>query len=53
MNAFAQNIVNVALANKDSFLFHEADEYGSGLIGATKPLSKAIFSKWSKGLKPF
>jgi hypothetical protein len=41
---FAKNIVNEALMNKDSFLFHEAEGYKSGLIGYHKPLSRAIFS---------
>lgn len=41
---FAKNIVNEALVNKDSFLFHEAEEYESGLIGYLKPLSQAMFS---------
>ncbi len=41
---FAKNIVNEALANKDSFLFHEAEGYESGLIGYHKPLSHAMFS---------
>lgn len=41
---FAKNIVNEALANKNSFLFHEAEGYESGLIGYHKPLSQAMFS---------
>lgn len=41
---FAKNIVNEALANKDSFLFHEVEGYESGLIGYIKPLSQAMFS---------
>lgn len=44
LKTFARNIVNEALVNKDSFLFHETDEYESGLIGYHKPLSQAIFS---------
>ena len=36
--------MNEALANKDSFLFHEAEGYESGLIGYIKPLSQAMFS---------
>jgi len=43
---FAKNIVNEALANKDSFLFHEAEGYQSGLIGYHKPLSQAMFSNF-------
>ncbi|HKQ57348.1 MAG TPA: hypothetical protein VJY35_05735 [Candidatus Eisenbacteria bacterium] len=41
---FARNIVAEALANKNSFLFHEAEGYESGLIGYHKPLSQAMFS---------
>ena len=43
---FAKNIVNEAIANKDSFLFHEAEGYESGLIGYHKPLSQAMFSNY-------
>ena len=44
VETFAKNIVNEALANRDSFLFHEAEGYESGLIGYQKPLSQAMFS---------
>jgi hypothetical protein len=43
---FAKNIVNEALRNKDSFLFHEAEGYESGLLGYLKPLSQAMFSSY-------
>lgn len=43
---FAKNIVNEALANKDSFLYHEAEGYESGLIGYHKPLSQAMFANY-------
>lgn len=43
---FSKNIVNEALANKDSFLFHESEGYESGLIGYHKPLSQAMFSNY-------
>ena len=46
IETFSKNIVNAALANKDSFLFHETDGYESGLIGYQKPLSQAMFSKY-------
>ncbi len=46
VDIFAKNIVNAALANKDSFLYHEADGYESGLIGYHKPLSQAMFSDY-------
>ncbi|MDB5989457.1 MAG: hypothetical protein JWQ10_860 [Herbaspirillum sp.] len=44
IDTFAKNIVNEALANKDSFLYHEAEGYESGLIGYHKPLSQAMFA---------
>lgn len=47
VETFAKNIVNEALANRDSFLFHETEGYESGLIGYHKPLSQAMFSNYS------
>ena len=44
---FARNIVNEALANRDSFIFHEAEGYDSGLIGYHKPLTQTMFSDYS------
>jgi hypothetical protein len=44
VETFAQNILNEALMNRDSFLYHEADGYQSGLMGYHKPLSQAMFS---------
>lgn len=46
VETFAKNIVNEALANKDSFLFHEAEGYESGLLGYHKPISQAIFGNY-------
>lgn len=46
VETFAHNIVNEALANKDSFLYHEAEGYESGLIGYHKPLSQAMFANY-------
>lgn len=46
IEVFAKNIVDEALANKDSFLFHETEIYESGLIGYHKPLSQAMFSNF-------
>ncbi len=43
---FARNLLNEALANRDSFIFHEADGYESGLIGYHKPLSQAMFANY-------
>lgn len=46
VETFSKNIMNEAIANKDSFLFHEAEGYESGLIGYHKPLSQAMFSNY-------
>jgi hypothetical protein len=46
VETFGKNIVAEAIANKDSFLFHEAEGYHSGLIGYHKPLSQAMFSNY-------
>ncbi len=46
VETFGKNIVAEAIANKDSFLFHEAEGYHSGLIGYHKPLSHAMFSNY-------
>jgi hypothetical protein len=43
---FAKNIVNEALLNKDSFLYHEAAGFESGLIGYHQPLSQAMFANY-------
>lgn len=44
IQTLSKNIVNEALINKNSFLYHEAEGYESGLIGYHKPLSQAMFS---------
>ncbi|WP_196094325.1 hypothetical protein, partial [Acinetobacter baumannii] len=44
---FARNIVNEAINNKESFIYHEAEWYDSGLIGQTKPITQAIFSNFN------
>jgi hypothetical protein len=46
VETFAKNILNEALANTDSFLYHEAEGYESGLIGYLKPLSQAMFANY-------
>jgi len=46
IQTFATNIVNEAIENKSSFLYHEAAEYESGLMGHYKPISQAIFSNY-------
>lgn len=46
IKTFANNIVNEAVENRNSFLYHETAGYESGLIGDYKPLSRAIFANY-------
>lgn len=46
IDIFGKNLVREAIANKDSFLYHEAEGYDSGLIGYHKPLTQAMFSNY-------
>jgi len=46
IQTFAKNIVNEALENKDSFLYHETAGYESGMIGNYKPICQSIFSNY-------
>jgi hypothetical protein len=43
MGQFAKNVSTEAIANTDSNLYHEDDRYQSGLFGALKPFSQAIY----------
>ena len=40
---FGRNVVGAAIQNPNSFMYHEAEGYTSGLLGYLKPLSQAIF----------
>ena len=40
---FGRNVVTAAIENPNSFMYHEAEGYSSGLLGYLKPLSQAIF----------
>jgi hypothetical protein len=46
IQTFAKNIVNEALENKDSFLYHETAGNESGMIGNYKPICQSIFSNY-------
>lgn len=46
VGTFARNVVNEAIRDKDSFLYHEAEGYESGLMGYVKPLSQAMFANY-------
>jgi hypothetical protein len=47
IGTFTRNIVGEALAQTDSFLYHETDGYQVGLLGHEKPLSQAIFGDYA------
>lgn len=47
LGTFAKNIAAEAIANHDSILYHEADEFSSGLLGQLKPFSQAIFGDYA------
>ena len=46
VGTFAKNIINEAIINKESFLYHEAEGYESGLLGYIKPMSQAMFTNY-------
>ncbi|MFM0263112.1 hypothetical protein [Paraburkholderia sediminicola] len=46
VGTFARNLVKEALANPDSFLYHESEGYESGFLGYYKPLTQAIFANY-------
>ena len=46
IQTFANNVVNEALENRDSFLYHETAGYESGLIGNYQPICQTIFSNY-------
>lgn len=46
VRVFGKNIVTAAIENKSSFIYTETDEYDSGLLGYTKPISSALFANF-------
>jgi hypothetical protein len=46
IQTFTCNIVNEAIENRNSFIYHESAGYQSGLIGHFKPISLAIFGNY-------
>jgi hypothetical protein len=46
IGTFAKNIVGEAIANRDSFLYHETEGFYTGLMGYHKPISQALFGNW-------
>ncbi|MFC5580053.1 hypothetical protein [Rhodanobacter terrae] len=47
VGTFASNFVGAAIANKDSFIYHETTPwYWSGFLGMTQPVVKAMFADY-------
>jgi hypothetical protein len=47
VRVFASNLLNAALANKNSFIYHETQAgYRSGFFGYAKPITQAMFSNY-------
>lgn len=44
VQTFARNVFSEALANRNSFLYHETEGYYTGLIGYHKPITQAMFA---------
>jgi hypothetical protein len=47
LGTFSKNMSAEAISNRDSNLYHESDEFSSGLIGQIKPFSLAIYGDYS------
>lgn len=43
---FARNITTESISNTESFLYHEAEGYYSGLLGYTKPVTSVLYSNY-------
>ncbi|WP_373092784.1 hypothetical protein [Zhongshania sp.] len=46
IKVFGKNILNAALADTDSFIYHEENEYDSGYIGHLRPISRVIYGNF-------
>ncbi|WP_259466129.1 hypothetical protein, partial [Pseudomonas aeruginosa] len=43
---FSRNITTQAISFKESFIYHESNEYDSGFIGLHKPISQTMFGDY-------
>ena len=43
---FSRNVVEAAIENRNSFMYHETDGYMTGLMGYHKPISQSIFGDY-------
>lgn len=46
LETFAKNITSEAIANRDSFAYHEVEGYFTGYVGFYKPLTKALYGNY-------
>ena len=46
IETFAKNFTEQAIANKDSFVYHEVETYESGYIGFHKPITRAVYGNY-------
>lgn len=46
LDTFAKNITSEAIANRDSFAYHEVEGYYTGFVGYYKPLTKALYGNY-------
>ena len=46
ISQFGRNVVQAAIGDLDSFMYHETEGYSSGLLGYQKPLSQSIFANY-------
>lgn len=47
LDTFAKNLTTEAVANKDSFVYHEVGGYYTGYVGYHKPLTKALYGNYA------
>lgn len=47
LDTFAKNITSEAIANRDSFAYHEVEGYYTGYVGFHKPLTKALYGNYA------
>ncbi|WP_175663039.1 hypothetical protein [Burkholderia ambifaria] len=47
LGTFAKNFTAEAIANKDSFAFHETEGYYTGYIGYQKPITRSVYGDYT------
>ena len=46
VRTFSKNILNEAILDKDSFIYHEAEGYETGFMGYVKPLTQTMYGNF-------